>query len=99
MNKKEIKEIKETLSTKEVKFTCGLKRFGDKETTYRTKHKTYGTDNKISSVYEDRPFGSGMNVNKFGPTCVTLFSYNILGKKVVGKIRYEDVKIISHRDH
>lgn len=96
MNKKEIKKIRETLSTKEVKFTCGIKRFGGIETTYVTRHRKV---NRISSVYEDRPFGQGMNVNKFGPTCVTLFTYDILGRKIVGKIKYEDVKIISHRDH
>ena len=36
----------------------------------------------------------GMNVTKFGPTCVTLYDYNMLGKKTVGKINYATVKIL-----
>ena len=28
----------------------------------------------------------GMNVKKWGPTCVTLYTFDMLGKKSVGKI-------------
>jgi len=37
--------------------------------------------------------GPQMNIRKYGPTCVTLYTYNMLGKKSVGKIKYEDVNI------
>ena len=30
-----------------------------------------------------------MNVNKFGPTCVTLYTYDMLGNRTVGKFRYD----------
>ena len=38
---------------------------------------------------------SGMNVTKWGPTCVTLYTYNMLGKKSVGKINYKDITILK----
>ena len=33
----------------------------------------------------------GMNVNKWGPTCVTLYTYDMLGKKAIGKINYKNI--------
>jgi len=35
----------------------------------------------------------GMNVNKWGPTCVTLYTFNMLGKKSIGKINYKNIEI------
>ena len=35
----------------------------------------------------------GMNVNKWGPTCVTLYTFNMLGKKTVGKINYKSIEL------
>ena len=37
-----------------------------------------------------------MNVRKFGPTCVTLYSFDMLSNRTTGKIRYEDVEIKSN---
>ncbi len=37
----------------------------------------------------------GMNVTKFGPTCVTLYTYDMLSNKTVGKIKYSDIEIID----
>ena len=39
-----------------------------------------------------------MNVTKFGPTCVTLYTYDMLGSKTVGKIKYSDIEIIDITD-
>ena len=36
-----------------------------------------------------------MNVNKWGPTCVTLYTFDMLGKKIIGKIKYSDIEIIT----
>ena len=101
MNKKEIKKIREILSTKEVKFTCGITRKGLEETeqVYKINHRKLGLSYGLSSIYEDTVFGQGMNVRKFGPTCVTLYSYDMLGRKIVGKIKYEDVKIIKNEEN
>jgi hypothetical protein len=41
--------------------------------------------NAINSEYR------GMNVTKWGPTCVTLYTYDMLGKRAVGKIKYKDI--------
>ena len=37
----------------------------------------------------------GMNVSKWGPTCVTLYTFDMLSKKSTGKIRYSDIQGIS----
>ena len=38
------------------------------------------------AIHEDEGYFStnGMNVTKLGPTCITLYDYNMLGKKTVG---------------
>ena len=43
----------------------------------------------IHSIYSNEGFGKGMNVNKFGPTCVTLYTFDMLGNRTVGKFRYD----------
>jgi len=35
----------------------------------------------------------GMNVTKWGPTCVTLYTFDMLGKRAVGKINYKNIII------
>ncbi len=35
----------------------------------------------------------GMNVNKWGPTCVTLYTFDMLGRKSVGRINYKNIEI------
>jgi len=43
----------------------------------------------LYSIGRNEMFGSSMNVKKFGPTCVTLYTYDMLGNKTVGKFRYD----------
>ena len=71
-------------------------------TTYRSDDNgEYGMNPKIFKVSEsgdsinvDELLSvSGMNVTKWGPTCVTLYTYNMLGKRSVAKINYKDVSI------
>ena len=52
-------------------------------------------DDDLYSIDEREIFGRGMNVTKFGPTCVTLYTYDMLGKKTLGKIKYDNVEIIT----
>jgi hypothetical protein len=86
-----IKEIREILMTEEVKFTVkGLTDYSKNPKVFRTMNDHNGTE----SIWVDDEF-QGMNVNKFGPTCVTLFTYDMLDRKIVGKIKYEDVTIIK----
>jgi len=88
--------IKEQLQKGDVRFTIkGI-------TTYRSDDNgEYGMNPKIFKVSEsgdsinvDELLSvSGMNVTKWGPTCVTLYTYNMLGKRSIGKISYKDVSI------
>ena len=86
------KEIKKVLKEGDVKFTVkGI-------TTYcKGNDGEYGMNPKIFSVNKDASAincdWSGMNVTKWGPTCVTLYTFDILGKKSVGKINYKDITL------
>ena len=46
-------------------------------------------------VENDNMFGKAMNVNKFGPTCVTLYTFDMLGNRTSAKIKYSDVKFVE----
>ena len=87
-DKNDIKTIKEVLMNSEVKFAVrGRKK------VFRT--RILNSKRGTNAIYLDEMFGNGMNVNKFGPTCVTLYSFDMLGNKTVGKIRYADVEILG----
>jgi len=96
-----IKEIKEQLQFKKVKFNIkGYKEYqkgpdGEYD-DYPAIFRTFGSEydeGETSSIFKG--FGNGMNVTKFGPTCITLYTYDMLGKKTVGKIKYADVTILE----
>ena len=36
-----------------------------------------------------------MNVSKWGPTCVWLYSYDMFNNRTIGKIPYRDITIID----
>ena len=57
--------------------------------------KTFIVSKRGDAIHEDSIFGRGMNVRKWGPTCVTLYSYGLLGQKITGKIKYSDIKILN----
>jgi len=99
MKKSEITKIREILRTENnVEFTVkGITEYGKK------KDGSYG---QVSKVFIGRQGYNkdwndsisttfySMNVTKWGPTCVTLYTYDMLNKKSIGKIRYEDVRFI-----
>tara|TARA_B100000768_G_scaffold157631_1_gene155795 strand:+ start:360 stop:650 length:291 start_codon:yes stop_codon:yes gene_type:complete len=86
--------IKEQLQKGEVNFTV------KGQTTYcKGDDGNYGMNPKIftvsktgDSIYFEY---NGMNVSKWGPTCVTLYTFDMLGKKSVGKINYKNIEIIN----
>ena len=95
-----IKEIREKLQVSGTKFNIDGKlsyqkgpdgKYGDYPTVFTT--YAYNEDNKTESI--SKGFLNGMNVSKFGPTCITLYTYDMLGKKTVGKIKYADVTILE----
>jgi len=85
-------DIKKQLQKGNVKFTVeGI-------TTYcKGEDGEYGMNPKIFTVTKDagsiHAEYSGMNVTKWGPTCVTLYTFDMLGRKSVGKINYKQIKI------
>ena len=105
MLKKDVVKVREILM-KEVdcKFTVkGITEYGRKKDgeygkvakVFRTSGST-NKDGSVGAIYEENIlFGQGMNVTKWGPTCVTLYTYDMLGKRSVGKIRYADVRFIA----
>jgi hypothetical protein len=86
-----IKEIKKALQTPGTTF---------KYTTHLGQEKVFKCDNngkgEVGSISVDMKwYFDSMNVEKFGPTCVWLYTYNMMGTRTLEKIRYENIEIIS----
>ena len=87
-------DIRKKLEKGGVKFTVkGI-------TTYRKgEDGEYGTNPKIFEVGQDGESiwseYHGMNVTKWGPTCVTLYTFDMLGRRSVGKINYREINLIN----
>jgi hypothetical protein len=96
MNKKnQNKVVREKLMTqKDVVFTCGIKDVLGRIQEFRV-YSHDMTDIMSFAITENTSFGKAMNVQKFGPTCITLYTFDMLGKKTIGKIKYEDITIVE----
>ena len=96
MNKKDKNIIvRERLITeKDVIFTCGVKDVLGRIQEYRV-YSSDKNDLESFGITENSTFGKMMNVNKFGPTCVTLYTFDMLGNRTSGKIRYSDIKFVD----
>tara|TARA_R110002167_G_scaffold358390_1_gene574435 strand:+ start:579 stop:854 length:276 start_codon:yes stop_codon:yes gene_type:complete len=87
-------DIRKILEKGNVKFTVkGI-------TTYcKGEDGEYGTNSKIFEVGQDGESiwseYHGMNVTKWGPTCVTLYTFDMLGRRSVGKINYREINLIK----
>ena len=61
--------------------------------------KTRATLNHMGELsvafYQDRLFGDGMNVSRFGSSKVALYSYTPFRKRVNETIRYSDITILE----
>ena len=85
-------------SKSSVKFTCGIKDVDGSDKVFNTHISEINYKDRTEysySINEDRFLGRGMNVNKFGPTCVSLYTFDMFGRKIVGKIRYADVRFVD----
>ena len=93
------KEIKEQLQKGNAKFTIdGITSYtrGGEDNEYGDFPKVFRVTEEAESVYVDELLSvNGMNVTKWGPTCVTLYTYNMLGKKSIGKIKYSEITILK----
>ncbi len=89
---------REQLQKGDVRFTVkgitSYRRGDDGE--YGDYPKLFKVSKKGDSINVDEFLSiTGMNVTKWGPTCVTLYDYNMLGKKTTGKINYKDITILK----
>ena len=96
MNKKDQNIIvREKLMTqKDVVFTCGVKDTLGRIQEYKV-YCSNRSDVGSFAITENTSFGKMMNVNKFGPTCVTLYTFDMIGNKTTGKIKYEDIEFVE----
>ena len=75
MNKKDKNIIvrEKLITQKDIVFTCGHKDTLGRIQEYRV-HSSDNTNLESFAITENTSFGKMMNVNKFGPTCVTLYT-------------------------
>ena len=82
------------MTQKDIVFTCG-----HKDTLGRIQeYKVYcsdRSDRESFAITENTSFGKMMNVNKFGPTCLTLYTFDMMGNRTSAKIKYEDVVFVE----
>ena len=88
--------IQKQLQEGDVRFTVkGITTYrSDENGEYGMNPKIFRVNKDASSINVDELLSvSGMNVTKWGPTCVTLYTFDMLGKKSVGKINYKDITL------
>ena len=95
-----LKDIRKILETQETKFTVkGITSFERTDTgDYCNVPKVLRTniyDRSITESISDEHYRSSMNISKFGPSSVTLYTYNLFGGKSKSRIKYEDVTILN----
>ena len=90
---------KEIIENGNIKFTVkGITQYrrGGDDNEYGDFPKVFRVNEGGDAIYEDEyTFGRGMNIKKLGPTCITLYTFDMLGKKSVGKINYKDITILK----
>ena len=94
--------IRETIKEGKVKFIVkGINHYrrGGENNEWGDFPKIFRISKDGSAIFEnDLLLGRGMNINKLGPTCVTLYTFDMLGKKTTGKINYKDITILKDED-
>ena len=85
---------KKLMTQKDIVFTCGIKDVLGRIQEFKV-YSHDRSDIESFAITENTSFGKAMNVNKFGPTCVTLYTFDMLGNRTSAKIKYSDVKFIE----
>ena len=86
--------IKKQLQKGNIKFTIkGITSYckGD-DGEYGMNPKVFEVNKEANGINAEF---RGMNVTKWGPTCVTLYTFDMLGKRSIGKINYKNITIIK----
>ena len=93
------KELKYQLEKGNVKFTIdGITSYtrGGENNEYGDFPKVFRVTEEAESIYVDELLSVDVkNINKWGPTCITLYTIDMLGKKSIGKIKYSDITILK----
>ena len=96
------KEIRNILENQEVKFTIkGMTHYTkDDKGNWGNFTKVFQTEQiegKTEAIFlvGKSGMGNGMNVDKFYPTTFTLYTFDILGNQTKGRVKYQDVTIIT----
>lgn len=92
-----MKKIIEKLNQDGTRFTIkGITTYKGDIKPFKVRVSEHNNGLKIISIEEDgKLFGQSMSVEKYGPTCVWLFSYDMFGRKSTFKIKYKDVTLIE----
>lgn len=95
----EVKEIREKLQKGNTRFTIeGITTYcrSSENGEYGMNPKVFKVQEEAESIYTDETYSvNGMNVDKWGPTCVTLYTFDMLNKISKGKIKYSNVTILD----
>ena len=96
MNKKDQNIIvrEKLITQKDVVFTCGIKDVLGRIQEFRV-YSSDENDLESFGISENSTLGKMMNIKKFGPTCITLYTFDMLGNKTTGKIKYSDIKFVN----
>lgn len=94
-----VKEIKAALMTPGTTFFAparlGKKQFICNDSIGFDEDRKMFNKGVVESISVDEIlYLDSMNVKNFGPTCVHLFTFDMMGNRTKGKIKYEDVEII-----
>ena len=84
-------EFKAALMIDGARFECYGHKFKVRKTEFTSSHDV----DPLYAIGRDEVFGGSMNVNKFGPTCVTVYSYDMLGNKTTGKFPYKLIMLVD----
>ena len=88
-SKNQLAEIRAKLMINGARFKC----YGHSFKVHKTEFDKGDIDvDPLYSIGRDELFGGSMNVNKFGPTCVTVYTFDMLGNRTSGKFKYEEIK-------
>jgi len=85
LSKNQIAEIRARLMQDGTTFKC----YGHSFKVSKTEFPSSDIDPIYAIGRDEGLFGPRMNVNKFGPTCVTVYTFDMLGNRTSGKFRYD----------
>ena len=60
-----------------------------------TINKSEFEESELDTIWSIGRDYKSMNVQKFGPTCVTVYTYDMLGNKTTGKFKYDEIELID----